>query len=89
MYRLGNVAYHEDLSHLRWTVDYEDDLAFVSQVYERLYRKEKIPHMGGVLELLRRHPELGQINSGHPRNERYEEVRGQRLSPGAVAQDGR
>ena len=83
-YRLGNVAHHEDLSHLRWTVDYEDDLAFVTKVYERLYREDKIFGMEEVLELLRRHPELMEINRGHQPNERYQEARRQRLSSGSA-----
>jgi spore coat polysaccharide biosynthesis protein SpsF len=36
-YRLAGVARHESLAFLRWTVDFPEDLAFVRQVYARLY----------------------------------------------------
>jgi spore coat polysaccharide biosynthesis protein SpsF len=36
-YRLAGVARHESLAGLRWTVDFPEDLAFVRDVYARLY----------------------------------------------------
>jgi spore coat polysaccharide biosynthesis protein SpsF len=36
-YRLAGVARHESLAGLRWTVDFPEDLAFVREVYARLY----------------------------------------------------
>jgi spore coat polysaccharide biosynthesis protein SpsF len=36
-YRLAGVARHEPLAELRWTVDYPEDMAFVRDVYARLY----------------------------------------------------
>ena len=36
-YRLAGVARHESLAALRWTVDLPADLAFVRDVYARLY----------------------------------------------------
>jgi len=36
-YRLAGVARHESLSQLRWTVDLPQDLAFVREVYAKLY----------------------------------------------------
>lgn len=36
-YRLAGVARHESLSALRWTVDLPEDMAFVRDVYARLY----------------------------------------------------
>jgi spore coat polysaccharide biosynthesis protein SpsF len=37
VYRLAGVARHTSLASLRWTVDYPEDLAFVRDVYARLY----------------------------------------------------
>jgi len=37
VYRLAGVARHTSLAHLRWTVDYPQDMAFVRDVYARLY----------------------------------------------------
>lgn len=36
-YRLAALSRTPSLAHLRWTVDVPDDLAFVREVYERLY----------------------------------------------------
>jgi spore coat polysaccharide biosynthesis protein SpsF len=36
-YRLAGVARHASLADLRWTVDYPQDLAFVRDVYAKLY----------------------------------------------------
>jgi spore coat polysaccharide biosynthesis protein SpsF len=37
IYRLAGVARHESLAALRWTVDVPPDLAFVREVYAKLY----------------------------------------------------
>ncbi|MFL5295382.1 MAG: cytidylyltransferase domain-containing protein [Phenylobacterium sp.] len=36
-FRLAGVARHKSLANLRWTVDVPDDLAFVREVYAKLY----------------------------------------------------
>lgn len=61
-YRYGTMPVYRDLSHLRWTLDREDDLEFISQVYQRLYRKDRIFLMEDVLKLLEEQPELTEIN---------------------------
>jgi spore coat polysaccharide biosynthesis protein SpsF len=73
-YRLGNVEYDEDLSYMRWTVDYEDDFDFVTQIYERLYEEDRVFLMEDVLNLLRQNPKLMDINKGHIANEAYIEA---------------
>jgi spore coat polysaccharide biosynthesis protein SpsF (cytidylyltransferase family) len=60
-----------DLSKYRWTVDNEEDLEFVRQIYSRLYAKEKIFYMENILTLLQEHPELQELNAGIQRNEGY------------------
>ena len=69
-FKLANVKHHEDLSHLRWTIDYEEDLRFAREVYARLYH-EQVFLMEDILALLRQEPELTQINRGIQRNEGY------------------
>jgi spore coat polysaccharide biosynthesis protein SpsF (cytidylyltransferase family) len=70
-FRIHNVKHSEDLSHLRWTVDYEEDLIFVQEVYRRLYTNGRPFLMQDVLDLLNHEPHLGRINAGHNRNEGY------------------
>lgn len=59
-FRLTPVTQEPDLSDLRWTVDYPDDLEFVRGVYGRLY--PSTPEFGQqeILALLREHPELNR-----------------------------
>jgi len=68
-FRLSNVENTEDLSHLRWTVDEPQDLEFVRAVYNHLGRE--LFNMFDVLNLLKKHPELLEINSRIERNEGY------------------
>ena len=70
-YRCGTLPVEEDLSYLRWTLDYEDDLRFIRQIYKRLYREDKVFLMEDVLHLLSQNPQLMEINKGHIANEAY------------------
>lgn len=71
-YRLGNVALSRDLSHLRWTVDEPDDLAFVCRVYERLYPVKPDFTMHDVLRLIEEDPAMDAVNA---RSNRIETIR--------------
>ncbi len=70
-FRTLNVTHTVDLSGLRWTVDYPEDLAFVRAVYGELYRGS-VFGMDAVLALLERRPELARLNAGRIRNEGYD-----------------
>jgi len=58
-----NVATETDRSHMRWTVDRPDDLAFVRAVYERLYPEQPDFRLDDILALLEREPELAELNA--------------------------
>ena len=62
MFKLGNVTHEEDISHMRWVVDTEKDLRFVREIYKALYKKNKIFYMKDILDLLKKRPELVEIN---------------------------
>jgi spore coat polysaccharide biosynthesis protein SpsF len=70
-FQIASVQYHQDLSQLRWTVDYDIDFEFAQAIYQRLYQPGAIFHLNDVLALLEREPELGRINQGIPRHEGY------------------
>ena len=70
-FRLANVENDISLSHLRWTVDEEEDFEFVRQVYKYLYKEGEVFYMEDILSLLGKYPELKQINQGIPTNEGY------------------
>ncbi|MCG3204419.1 MAG: 3-deoxy-manno-octulosonate cytidylyltransferase [Elusimicrobia bacterium] len=64
--------YHPvDLSKHRWTIDYENDMAFTREIYRRLYKKKKIFLMQDILDVLSLEPQLALINSGTIRYEGY------------------
>ena len=77
-YSLANLENNEDLSHMRWTVDYQDDLDFVREIYRRLYRQDSIFLMEDILNLLNKYPELMKINKSHVGQDSYKEALGRR-----------
>ncbi len=69
-FRIANVRHQTDLSSLRWTVDYEEDLQFIREVYKRLYKGD-VFYMEDILALLESEPQLGKINADFERNAGY------------------
>jgi spore coat polysaccharide biosynthesis protein SpsF len=63
-FNIFNLVYGEDLSSLRWTVDYENDLEFVRNIYKELNYPNRMFLMRDILELLQRRPDIAAINSG-------------------------
>lgn len=61
----------ENLAHLRWTIDYDQDMQFAREVYARLYERKPLFLMRDILELLQAEPELTAINTGITRYEGY------------------
>jgi spore coat polysaccharide biosynthesis protein SpsF len=61
-FRLDNVAHEENLRGLRWTLDYPEDMQFVEAVYAELERNGAPFTMRDVLALVRRRPELRELN---------------------------
>jgi len=72
-FKIGTVENKnkKKMNHLRWSVDYPDDLDFVKQVYSKLYKKQKIFTMKNILDLLKKDPNLIKINSKYKKNEGY------------------
>ena len=69
LFHLGSVKHEEDYSGLRWTVDTSRDLEFVRAVYG--YFGVCPFGMHEILDLLRKHPELRELNADIERNEGY------------------
>lgn len=70
LFHLVQVKHTEDLSSLRWTLDYPEDLEFARAVYARL-DGGVIFGMNEILALLEAEPALGAVNSGFVRNAGY------------------
>jgi|LGVF01.1.fsa_nt_gb spore coat polysaccharide biosynthesis protein SpsF (cytidylyltransferase family) len=62
-FRRINVKNNDDLTHLRWTLDYPEDFEFITKIYERLYSKKKIFYMQDILNVLHAEHWLVEINS--------------------------
>jgi len=71
LFSLKNLEHEVDLSHLRWTLDYPEDLRFALEVYKRLYVPGRVFLMEDILSLLAREPGLSLINSHIERNAGY------------------
>jgi len=67
-FRIGQIEHPRDLSHMRWTIDYPQDLEFARAVASRLPGN---PGMREILTLLEREPGLARINDHISRNEGY------------------
>ncbi|WP_029421613.1 cytidylyltransferase domain-containing protein [Alicyclobacillus macrosporangiidus] len=62
-YRMGNVAYHTDVSHHRWTVDTPEDFELIRRIIEALYPEKQDFTLEDVLALLDQHPEWTALNA--------------------------
>lgn len=67
-FRLANVRNEEDLSSLRWTVDYPEDLRLIEDVFHALRQKPNF-RMRDVLNLFDTNPMLKRANQMFKRNE--------------------
>ena len=67
-YRCKNYKNNEDLSQLRWTLDYNEDYEFVKAVYHDLFDEKKMFYMQDILELLERKPYISKINGKYSAN---------------------
>ncbi len=61
-FHLANIENPENFSHMRWTVDEREDLEFVREIYKRLSKTGKIFLMRDITNLLKKYPELMEIN---------------------------
>jgi spore coat polysaccharide biosynthesis protein SpsF (cytidylyltransferase family) len=65
------IEHSSDLSGYRFTVDYQEDLIFVTKVYEELYSKNRIFGLDEILHLLKTDAEIFKLMPAPKRNEGY------------------
>ena len=70
LFNILNFEMTPNLSHLRWTVDKQEDLLFIKKVLKLLNNNIYVNYQD-VIDLLKSKPELLNINSGIIRNEGY------------------
>lgn len=73
-FSIENFSQVQDLSILRWTVDYEGDLEFVRKVYDGFKGRELTFNLQDLLDLLEGKPELVNEISGNLRNVAIREI---------------
>ena len=62
-FQIFQIKYSKNLSHLRWTVDRENDLEFVRTIVSKIKKRPIL--LGDILDLLSREPDLIEINKDH------------------------
>jgi len=70
-FRILNVSNEKDLSGMRWTVDYKEDLEFVSEIFRNLYKEGEAFTMEDIVDLLKKNPKLIEINEEYVRDAAY------------------
>ena len=68
-FKICNIKFTENLSHLRWTVDRENDLKFVKKIILEIKNRPIL--MQDIIKLISRKPEILDINKNHIPNEGY------------------
>ena len=63
MFSVLNIENDQNLSQLRWTVDYPEDFEFVETVYRSLFKENQLFTTKDILNLLDKNPKLQEINS--------------------------
>ena len=69
LFKNTNFENTDDLSHLRWTMDYEEDMKFIKLILEKISKRPIL--MIDILDLLQTEPDLKKINSNHKPDEGY------------------
>jgi len=72
IYKKINIANKIDLSRHRWTLDESQDYQKLSAVFDALYKKDPMFHIGDILRFLDAHPRINMLNKDIARNEGYQ-----------------
>jgi len=72
-FKIKNVVNENPVNpaEYKWSVDRIEDLEFVKEVYQHLYKEDKAFSYKEIMNLLKRHPEIRKINSKAIMNEGY------------------
>ena len=69
LFQIKNFIHNRDISDLRWTVDYNEDLQLVKMLISKIQLRPV--HLENILDLLNNEPELLELNKNHKPNEGY------------------
>ena len=68
-FKICNIKFTENLSHLRWTVDRENDLKFVRKIVSRIKKRPIL--MTDIIKLISQEPTITSINDTNIPNKEY------------------
>lgn len=68
-FKIFTIKNNEDISNLRWTVDRKEDLEFVRIIVSKIKKSPIL--MTDILQLLKKEPDIIQINRNHIMDEGY------------------
>jgi spore coat polysaccharide biosynthesis protein SpsF (cytidylyltransferase family) len=71
IYKTLKITNDVDLSQMRWTVDYPEDMELIRVIFTRLSPNGEPFGMNDILKLLEEHPVLGEINAKYVRDAAY------------------
>lgn len=71
IFKIVPVKIFDNLGHLRWTLDTQEDYLLLKEIYNKLYKEKKIFLTQDILDMLQKNPYLTSINDKIIRNEGY------------------
>lgn len=74
--KIGTFKNEQNLSHIRITLDYKEDLVLIKKIFKRISSNNSIFYLRDILRLLDRYPELNNINNEHKKHTRYDDMKG-------------
>jgi len=80
-FNVMNYNYEKDLSEMRWTVDYEQDLAFIRRVYDNFKGNEFDFSLEDVLDFLLSNPKIKSSIDPSRRNETLKKIIARNIEP--------
>lgn len=69
MFKIKNFSYSKDISNLRWTLDYDEDLTLIKKIISKIKFRPIL--LENILSLFENEPDLIDINKNHKPNEGY------------------
>jgi spore coat polysaccharide biosynthesis protein SpsF len=72
IFKISNIKNKKDLSYIRCTVDREQDLKFVQEIWKRKHKSKKIIHIEDILKIIQNNPNLVKINNKISFDEGYQ-----------------
>ena len=64
-FRIDSIKLDTDLSHLRWSLDYENDLRFIREIISKTKNRPIL--INDIVNILSQNPDLMEINKENKR----------------------